>query len=161
MKKTTKTVLVILVGVVLCVTITVVGLGVWFFASAIQTVAADPPAAAQSFADVRARFNGVDPILVMRDTGPEFVRQPPETPPGRKLERVRLIAWDPDENQLASVTIPFWLVKMRDGPFSISASTFVPHVRVSVRGSQLERYGPALLFDQQVEDGSRVIIWTE
>jgi hypothetical protein len=160
MKKTTKTVLLVLVGVVLCVAITVVGLGVWFFTSALQTVTADEPEAARTFADVRARFADTEPVLVMTESGPRFARQPPAAPAGQ-LERVRLIAWDPDEGRMASVTIPFWLIQMRDGPFSISASTFVPNVRASVRAADLERYGPALLFDQRDEDGSRVMIWTE
>ena len=52
-------------------------------------------------------------------------------------------------------------MQLRDGPFSISASTFLPNVRVSIRAAELERYGPALLMDQSDQDGARVLIWTE
>lgn len=161
MTKTTKTVLLTLAGIVVCTAILVVGVGVWFFSSAIETLQADGPAAAQSFADVRARFAGSDPVLAMSDSGPRFTRQPPAAGPEREVENLRLIAWDPEEGQIASVTIPFWLVKLRDGPFSISASTVLPNVRLSIRASELEQYGPALLMDQSGEDGSRVLIWTE
>ncbi len=161
MTKTTKTVLLVLTGVVVCTAILVAGVGVWFFTSAVESVAVDGSEAARSFADVRARFAGSEPVLVMADSRPQFTRQPPATPPARELESLRLMAWDPDERQLANVTIPFWLVKLRDGPFSISASTFLPNVRVSIRAAELERYGPALLMDQSDQDGARVLIWTE
>jgi hypothetical protein len=160
MTKTTKTILLVIVGVVILSGITIVGLGVWFVTSALDTVAADEAVATQSFADVRSRFEGREPILAMTDRGPVFAQPPPETPQ-KDIENIRLIAWDRGEEQLASFTIPFWLVRMRDGPFSISASTMVPNVKVSVRARDLERYGPALLIDQIDEDGSRVLIWTE
>ena len=160
MTRTTKTIVLVIVGFVILSAITIVGLGVWFVTSAIDTVAADETTATQSFADVRSRFAGRDPILTMTDRGPIFAQPPPEMPP-QDLETIRLIAWDPNEEQLASFTLPFWLVRMRDGPFSISASTMLPNVKVSLRAHDLERYGPALLIDQVDEDGSRVLIWTE
>lgn len=160
MQKTTKTVLLVLTGVVLLVGVTAVGLGVWFFTSAIESAPADAAQATASFSEVRARFPVGDPVLEMTDAGPRWNRQPP-TGPVRSLETLRLIAWDPDDGELARVTIPFWLVQMRDGPFSLSASTFLPNVRLSVRAADLERYGPAVLMDHQAEDGARVLIWTE
>lgn len=160
MRKSTKTVLAVLAGVVVLVGVTVVGLGFWFFTSVVETTPADVTQASASFSEVRARFLGGEPVLEMTGDGPRFVRQPPAEPV-RSIETIRLIAWAPDEGELARVAIPFWLVQMRDGPFSISSSTFVPNLKLTVRAADLERYGPAILIDHQNEDGERVLIWTE
>ena len=160
MTKSAKTVLLLIVGLVGVAGIAVVGFGVWFFTSALESVPADQAHATQSFADVRSRFDGSRPIIRLTEHGPVFEQAPPAIPP-RNLESIRLIAWDPDDEQLTSVSIPFWLVRMRDGPFSISGSTILPNVKVSITARDLERYGPALLIDQTDEDGSRVLIWTE
>jgi hypothetical protein len=161
MTKTTRNVLLLIVGLVVFCAIAIVGFGVWFFTSALEQTPADVARATESFAEVRGRFQNGEPLLSMTPQGPVFVRQPPATPPARDLESLRLIAWDPEEGQLARVTIPFWLVRLKEGPFSISASTILPNVRVSMTADELERYGPSLLLDQQDEDGSRVLIWSE
>ena len=162
MTKTGKTILLVVVGLAGLVGITIVGVGVWFFTSVLQTVAADEARATQSFADVRARFAGAEPVLRMTERGPELNRQPPETAPERDVQRVSLIAWDPDDEQLATVTLPFWLLRLKkDGEINLSSSSTVPNVRVAFKVSEVERYGPALLMDFTSGDGSRVLIWTE
>jgi hypothetical protein len=51
---------------------TALGVGVWFFTSALESVAADQTRATRSFADVRARFDGREPIMRMTDRRPIF-----------------------------------------------------------------------------------------
>jgi hypothetical protein len=159
--KTVKTVLLVVVGLVFFAFIGIVSFGVWFFTSALETAPADEARATRSVADVRARFANTEPLLRMTDQGPVWSRRPPQTSPSRDLQRVRFIGWSPDEQRLTEVTLPFWLLRMKEGPFSVSASSILPNVRVSVTATELERYGPALLFDHMDEDGSRVLIWTE
>ena len=161
MTKTGKSILLVVLALIVFVVVMVVSAGVWFFTSALQTVAADQTRATQSFADVRGRFDGSDPVLRMTDSGTVVTRQPPDTRPGRELQKVSLIAWDPDEERLATVTLPFWLLRMKDGPINLSARSAVPNVRVSLTVTELERYGPALLLDHTDGDGARVLVWTE
>src|SRR5688572_7431738 len=161
MTKTGKTVLLVVAGLIICIGIVGVAATVWFFTSAFESVAADEGRATRSFADVRARFNGSVPVLDMTDRGPVVTRKAPEAIPGRDLNNVHLIAWDPRDEQLTTVTLPFWMLRLKEGPINVSAESAVPDVRLSMTVEELERYGPAILIDHREQDGSRVLIWTE
>jgi hypothetical protein len=161
MTKTGRTVLLVVVGLVVCVAIVGVGTAVWFFASALQTVSADEGSASRSFSDIRARFEGSDPILKVTDSGPVITRKPPQASTAGGLKNVQLIAWNPGDEQLATVTLPFWLLRFKSGPITLSAESAVPDVRLSMTVEELERYGPAVWVDHEDGDGSRVLIWTE
>ena len=91
MTKTTRNVLLFIVGLVVFCTIAIVGFGVWFFTSALEQTPADAARATQSFAEVRGRFENGEPILSMTPQGPVFARQPPATPPANtdvSLEKI-------------------------------------------------------------------------
>lgn len=161
MTKTGKTILLVIVGLVVCVAIVGIGTAVWFFTSALETVQADEGRATRSFADVRARFDGSAPILNMNDDRPVVTRKPPEASTVRDLKNVHLISWDSGDEKLATVTLPFWMMRLSEGPINISGETAVPGVRLSMTVEELERYGPAIWIDHQERDGSRVLIWTD
>ena len=161
MTKTGKTILLVVVGLVVCFAIVAAGGVVWFLTSALETTAADKGTATQSFADIRARFEGNDPILKMTAGGPLLTRQPPSTSAPHPVKAVRLVAWDPDEQKLSTVTLPFWMLRFTDGPINVSAESSVPDVRLSMTVEELERYGPAVWIDHEDLDGSRVLIWSE
>jgi hypothetical protein len=161
MTKTGKTILMAVVALIFLVGMTVVGFGVWFFTSALETVAVDEAGATQSFDDVRGRFAGRESVLRMTERGPVIARQPPSAGTRSDLQRVRLMAWDADDRRLASVNLPFWLVRLQPGPLNVSGTSAVPNVRLSITVDDLERYGPAVLIDHTEEDGSRILIWTE
>src|SRR5688572_13663733 len=108
MTKTGKTILMAVVALIFLVGMTVVGFGVWFFTSALDTVASDEAGATQSFDEVRGRFAGSEPVLRMTERGPVVSRQPPSAPGNAAqasretgtrsdLQRVRVMAWDADE----------------------------------------------------------------
>jgi hypothetical protein len=139
----------------------VVAGGVWFFTTALDTVPADQAEATRSFGDARARFGESLPLLEMSERGPVLKRQPPAPVAGPDLKNIQVIAWDPGDEKLVRVTLPFWLMRMTDGPINVSAESAVPGVRLSMTVDELERYGPALLIDHSEEDGSRILIWTE
>ena len=161
MAKTGKTILLVIAGLVICVAIVSVGTAVWFFASALDTVSADSGTATRSFADIRARFQGIDPILRLTDSGPVVTRKPPEASAAGGLRTVHLAAWDPGNEKMATVTLPFWLLRFKTGEINISAESAAPGVRLSTTVRELEQYGPAIWIDHQDQDGSRVLIWTE
>ena len=172
MTKTGRTIVMAVVALIFLVGMTVVGLGVWFFTSALETVASDEAGATQSFDEVRGRFAGSEPVLRMTERGPVISREPPSAPTNAaqafrqtatrsELQRVRVLAWDADERRLASVNLPFWLVRLRPGQLNVSATSAVPNMRLSITVDDLERYGPAVLIDHTDEDGSRILVWTE
>jgi hypothetical protein len=161
MTKTGKTVLLVVLGLIVCVGMVGVVGAVWFFTSVLETVTADEAEAGRSFTDVRARFGESLPLLEMGDRGPVLKRKPPEAPAGHNLKNIQVIAWDPGDEELVRVTLPFWLMRLSDGPINVSAESAVPGVRLSMTVEELERFGPALLIDHMEEDGSRILIWTE
>jgi hypothetical protein len=161
MTKTGKTILMATVAVISLVGITVVGLGIWFFTSVIERVDADEERAARVFAEVRAQFAGNEPVMRMSERGPVLFREPPAASARGQLQNVRMMAWYPEDDRIASVRLPFWLLRMHPGTMNISASSASPRVRVSITAADLDRYGPAVVIDHAEEDGSRILIWTE
>ena len=162
MKRGHVTLLMVAVGVFLFFTIVGLSLGAWFFAYAFERGEPDPATASASLEDVRRRFAGQDTVLEIVDGDVARVRRPPPaTPPPRPLERLNILTWNADEGALTTVTLPFWLLRMKAGPIDISSHVVVDVHGVDLTVAQVERYGPALLVDHQTGRGARLLIWTE
>jgi hypothetical protein len=161
MKRTHATILIAVVGVLALCGMVVVSLGAWFFASAFEAQAATEPTAVRSFDEVRQRFKE-GPILDIVDRHTARVRRPaPAAPAAVRLQHLQIMAWDPDDERMVHVTLPFWLLRMKAGPIDFAA-----HVRISegparITVEELERYGPALLIDHEERGRDRLLIWTE
>jgi hypothetical protein len=147
------------VGVLIFLTVVVVGGGAWFFASAFDSTAATEAAASASFEQVRQRFAGVVPVFAL-DAGETVAvrRQPLPAGAARPIAQLHLRHWDPDDDELVEVTLPFWLVRLNPGEFSVTADE---HGLRGVTAGQIERYGPTLLVDHAGRGGERLLIWTE
>src|SRR5918993_5702722 len=141
MTKTGKTVLLAVVALVTMCGIVVVGLAIWFFTSALESVPADEAQAARSFAEVRAKFGNRTPLLEVTDRGPVLVDKTGDRTAAGDIESVRVIAWNADEQKLATVSLPFWILRVTDGPINVSASS-ATSTRLTVTADELERYGP-------------------
>jgi len=162
MKRSHATILMTVVGVLAFVGIVGLSLGAWFFASVFESDTADEPAATRSFDDVRRRFAGSQPVLaIVNDGEPVVRRQPPAAAPARPLDRLQLLAWDPDDDGLARVTLPFWFLRLKAGPIDFSSHVMVNHHHIDITVEQIERYGPTLLVDHEGRGGDRLLIWTE
>jgi hypothetical protein len=162
MKRSHATVLMVLVGVLAFVGIVGLSLGARLFATVFDRATADEPAATASFADVRRRFGGEEPVLEIRDEDRAVLRRaPPGTRPGRPLDRLQVMAWDPDDGSLARVTLPFWILRFKAGPLDLSSRVMVDHHQVDLTVEQIEQYGPTLLVDHEGNGGDRLLIWTE
>jgi hypothetical protein len=74
-----------------------------------------------------------------------------------------VIAFDPSDNHLQRLTLPFWLVRLSPSGGELK----IGHdVLQNVRGTRLtikdvEDAGPGLLIDHADGDGRRVVAWTE
>jgi hypothetical protein len=163
MKKKHATILLAVIGGAACLGVAIIGLLVWFFTSALEISHVNADSATVSFDEVRARFRGTDPILRIVDDAPVRARQPPAEAAAGDLKTVHLLAWDADDDEMAHIRLPFWLLRLKSGPVNISARSAIANrnVRMSMSAEELERYGPALVLDHQDEDGSHVLVWTE
>lgn len=120
--------------------------------------------AEQEFEAVRKRFPGQQPLIRMVDGRPEFIaeRATQAGTPSAPLKTMHVVAWDEDEEQLVTFSIPFWLLRMKSGPIRLSAYSQGWDDRgMSFRMDDLERAGPGIVMDFSERRDGRVLIWVE
>jgi hypothetical protein len=116
------------------------------------------------FDAVRQKFPHRPPLLEMRDGRPAYSNgSPPAPSPTRvALDRMHVMAWDPEDEKLVSVSVPFWLLRLKATPIELGsyASGFDDH-HVNLRADELERYGPGIIIDATMPSGERVLLWAQ
>ena len=162
MKKETARTLMIIVGVLILLAIVGLGSAVWLFTRAVNIGTADAKSAERSFEEIRERFEGVTPVLDVRNDEPSITREPPAQTTGERLTSLRIIAWDGSDERFTRIDLPFWLLRLKKGPIQFSHQEEVfGRQRLRLTVEQLERYGPTLVLDHEGQRGSHVIVWTE
>ena len=162
MKKNTARALMIVVGV--CVLLVILGLGsaVWLFTNAIDVGEASEADASREFNRVRERFAGVQPVIVFENDEPRVARRPAAEAPTVRLSAMHVLVWDPDEQRLTRVYVPFWFLRLKSGPIEIGTNEGVLSGEdLGLTVEELERLGSTLVFDHEEEGGDRLIVWTE
>jgi hypothetical protein len=140
------------------------GVGIYYFSRHIDTKAATPAAAAHEFEEVKRRFDGRPPLIELDDHG-RLVRSNIKRPApsnARKPEELRVLAFDPDSERIVSLTVPFWLLRLKMGNTQIQlgeSNMSLEDLRLSAE--ELERHGPALVIDHKARDGERVLVWSQ
>ena len=134
-----------------------------FVRQSMSVTGMSPGNADKEFAAVRAKFGGREPFIQMIDGQPQYVSDiNPTTPVTVPLKSIHVMAWDDDEGQLVTFSLPFWLLRMKSGPIRLSAYSQGWDDRgVSFRIEDLERHGPGLVLDMQERRDGRVLIWAE
>ena len=154
----------ILIGVVLFVFI--LGLaGVIFsvawFRQNFQVTEVSRTNATQEFDAIRAKFPGQRPLLEIRNGEPAYVEERRNEPRSNvQLTTLHIMAWDDDDEELVTFSLPFWLLRMKSGPIGFSAYTS-GFDRVSLRPEDIERHGPGLVLDFTMQREGRVLVWAE
>jgi hypothetical protein len=168
-KSTRRTWLSILIASVIIVgilAVAAVGGTAYFFYHHINAQSASRESAEAQFAATRARFNGQKPLIEMRRGDEPIVHHEmlAEAHSDAKIEALRVLAFDPDENKLVRVSIPFWLIRLMPGKhFSFLNDNGIDFDadRIRLTARDLERLGPSLILDEQDRHGAYVIVWTE
>jgi hypothetical protein len=159
----------IVIVIVLCVAgiIAMAGAGLYFVSRQMHVQSATPATAEREFESLREQFTGREPLLEIDEDGDvvhsnieEALRNAPPNPP--QLTALHLVVWDSDNERLVKFDIPFWLMRLKQGPISVITET--GHIRsrglvLTVR--DLERLGPAMLIDHRDHRGTRVLAWTQ
>lgn len=116
------------------------------------------------FEKVRQRFKGQPPLLEMQDGVARYVTTRPEAASSdqRQLTTLHILAWDADDEKLASVNVPWWVLRLKSGPirFSSYASGF-DDGGVRLTPQDIEKHGPGIILDTTGRHGERVILWAE
>ena len=73
-----------------------------------------------------------------------------------------LVAYDRDEGNTVTFSLPFWLLRMKSGPIRISAYQQGWDDRgVSFRVEDIEKHGPGIIVDVTEKNEGRVLIWAQ
>lgn len=138
--------------------------GVYFVASHIDTDRVSSAEALRQFDAERERFGTQLPLFELDEfEHPREVRRLRDLPSAtRKPREMRIMAWDPDEGRVVSVTLPFWILRLGGRNIEIQPGRSGFRVeQLDVDVGELERVGSILLFDLRTTDGERVLIWTQ
>ena len=141
-----------------CVVITVS----WFRQNLAVTGTSEE-AAMQQMDEVRSRFPGQQPLIQLVEGKPELAAErATEAPAQTTLSTLHVIAFDTDEGNLVSFSLPFWLLRMKSGPIRLSAYQQGWDDRgVSFRVEDIEKHGPGIIVDATRPGEGRVIVWAE
>lgn len=119
--------------------------------------------AAREFDAVLAKYPGQRPLLELRDGKLQYVEGRKNEPTSNiRLSTLRIMAWDDDDDQLATVDLPFWFLRLKSGPIVFgSYAAGLDEGGVSLRPEDIERHGPGLVLDFTMKGEGRVLVWAE
>jgi len=130
---------------------------------AFESQPANERTARQKFEAVARRFEGQLPLLVIEDGAPVINRHT-RTRSGKPIEALHVMVWDPKDERVITLNIPFWLIRMTKGrPIRLSAgdreTTVTPELHITA--DDLMHYGPGLILLHKDAGGERVIVWAQ
>jgi len=154
-------------GLALLAFIALIAAGMVFVARQVETEAASPSSAEQTFAAVRERFKGQQPVIKIEGTerDPRVRVDLDRSRPAdaARPETMHVMAFDPDDERIVRISLPFWLLRFGGrGKLNLGGSGIrFDFERVDLTVEDLENLGPALILDQQMPHGERVLVWTQ
>ena len=162
-----KTWIWIVLGVVIACVVTAVvvaGSAFYFLSKQFETHSATVETAKSEFESAKARFRGQTPLVELdRDGGVTRANTGSAAAADRRIpESIVVMAFDPDEERIVRVTLPFWLLRLKNRHGSIDFNgkqMDLEDLKLTV--ADLERYGPTLIIDQTSPDGTRVLVWSQ
>jgi hypothetical protein len=139
-----------------------------------QSEQADIAHASAAFAEVRARFPGLEPAFEIREARLVVMREPAAAPSPTLPAVAHMLVWQPRERLLSRVTLPLWISTVATEPLPLEALAGVANQGVgalmdakrrghelNIRLSDLKRYGRTLLLDGVTADGQHVMMWND
>jgi len=118
--------------------------------------------ATRAFDEVRSQFKDEKPLLTVDGDSvddAELRRRSGSDGP-RRAQSLHAFVFDPKDQKLLRLQVPLWLLRFSSqGNFRIGSSG-LSFERVHLDPGALERIGPALLLDAQLDDAD-VLLWTE
>lgn len=152
----------VLVAAVLLVVV-LVGAGAWFFTRHVELKEATPASAANELDEVRLRFAGqaplIDPDAQGRAAIAELERRR-ATYNGPLPDTFRIVVWDKREQQVARLSLPFWMLRLQSSDSLRLDLDGIDLGRLGVTVEDLRLAGPALVLLHE-DESSRLIVWTE
>jgi hypothetical protein len=156
---------VVIAIVAICIlgAVAVAGMGYYLVTKHFDTKVTSPASAAVEFEQVKAQFVGQKPLIELDERG-RFLRANPDRPgrpDARRPDQLYVLAFDPDDERIVKVTIPFWLLRLKPrGTIDFNGGRLeLEDLKLTVE--DLERFGPTLIVDHKSTGGERVLVWSQ
>jgi len=146
------------------VLIVAAGAGIYYISRHVESEQSSSSDALRRFEDVRTIFADKRPLYeVDRAEQPRVITPLNTLPTAEKRPRdLWVLAWDPDHERMIKLSLPFWMLRLGKQKFNVSqGKTGVDLEHLDLDLGELERIGPALVFDYRDPDGGRVLLWTQ
>jgi hypothetical protein len=130
---------------------------------AFESQPANEHTARQRFEAVAKRFEGHQPLLVIED-GEPVVNKDAHPHSGKPIDALHVMVWDPADERVITLNIPFWLIRMTKGrPIHLSSGDreTVSTPELNISADDLLRYGPGLILLHTDAGGEHVIVWAQ
>jgi hypothetical protein len=163
-KRTWLWIVLAVVGLGLVCLVALAGAGVYFVANHIDSSRTTSAAALQTFDAERARFKDQPPLFELdRLDNPRITKPLADLPTSPvRPDALWILAWNPDEARTVKISIPFWMLRLGRRKIDIfNDSRDFNLRRLNLDVDELERIGPALVFDFRSPTGERVLVWTQ
>jgi len=160
--KTWVWVVVAIVGIGILGIVAMAATTLWFVRSHVDVRQTTATAASNDFDAVRARFAAQKPLIELDDHS-EFVRANTDRPSSAvHLTSLNVMAYDPDEEKVVRVDIPWWALRLKSGGNRITmGGGNVDLAKLQLTVEDLERFGPTLILDHKDRHGARVLVWSQ
>jgi hypothetical protein len=135
---------------------------------AFKSVPVTARTAEQQFEDVARKFEGQKPIIIVEDGEAVLTKGRPERRPGH-ITALHIMVWDPQDERVVSLNIPFWLIRMTKGhPIKLSGSRDNEDIegadagpQLTITADDLEQFGPGLILLHRDAGGERIVVWAQ
>jgi hypothetical protein len=140
----------------------VIAIAAWFQQN-LQVQTTNERDAETAFVEVRQKFSTRAPLLEIKNGRPSYAAgRPSASDPTTSLSTLHVLAWDPDDGELARVAVPFWLLRLKSDPIEFSSyASGLDDDGVDLRAEDIERYGPGIILDTTTPGGGRVLLWAQ
>jgi hypothetical protein len=140
-----------------------IGLSMMVVTRNMKVTEADEPSAERRFEEARARFAGQAPLVTLEEDAvvsrAELDRRT-SSYKGPAPKEMWVMAWDPKDQRLVTMSIPFWLLRLSPSSHVSIELPGIGERQSNITTADLEGAGPGLFLDGTVE-GAMVLIWTE
>ena len=148
---------------ILCV-VAMAGAGFYYVSRHFDTKLVSKATASQEFDQIKSQFTEQRALIELDERG-RFLRanSDRQRKPGAKTpDELYVLAFDPDDERIVKVTIPFWLLRFKSHGTTVDFNggrLDLEDLKLTVE--DLERFGPTLIVDHQGHAGERVLVWSQ
>lgn len=164
-KRSWLPIVLVIIGGVFLLAIVAIGATAYYVFNHIGIETTTPETAEREFEAARRPFADQTPLLMVdgRDVKVNPAERARTNPSAAPIQNLHILAWDPSEDKLVRLTIPWWLVRMKSsGGVRLNSGTSIfDDDDVSLGVEDLERHGPGLILDASDRRGQRVLVWAQ